>query len=368
MNQLNYLSLAKFLPKLFFKKNTLPVYLVFFITHRCNAQCGHCFDWPRRLGISQQDELSLEEIERISSSMGHMLLMSLTGGEPFIRDDLPEIVEIFYQNNKVRYYNIQTTAYFTEKISKQLQKISACCPNAYLKLSVSIDGVEEEHDRIRGVKGLFKNAVNTINEIQRLTAYYPNININAVITQTAYNQNSLIGTYYYLTEKLRLKDVAVSLVRGNVKDPEAKKIDIEVYESLCKEIAKKKLENSTSNYSNPPFNRLIANKDRLSRAIVADIFKNMRFRIPCMAGRIYGILYANGDVEFCEMFDAHLGNVKDFDYDFRRIWLSKKSMDIKESIIRKRCFCTHECALSASLFANPGALLKMLSGIGIQGR
>ena len=78
-----------------------PIHLTFFITRRCNSKCPYCFylrsdDAPP----VSAPELSLEEIERISSSLGSLLWLAFSGGEIFLRDDLVEIARTFYRNNK----------------------------------------------------------------------------------------------------------------------------------------------------------------------------------------------------------------------------------------------------------------------------
>ena len=194
----NYLKILRFFPKLFFRERSLPLDLVFFITHRCIANCGHCFNWPRRMHIKKQDELTIDEIEKISRSLDPMIFMFLTGGEPFIREDLSEIAKIFYINNKVFKYQMPSNGWFTEKIIPQMEQIAISCPNAHASVTVSIDGIEHEHDVIRGVKGLFTKAIQTIRELQRLAKFYPNIAVNAEITVSAYNQDRLIETFRYL--------------------------------------------------------------------------------------------------------------------------------------------------------------------------
>ena len=62
------------------------------------AHCSHCLLGEKRVGLK---ELTINEIEKISQSLGRILFLLPTGGEPFLRDDIAEIVHIFYRNNKV---------------------------------------------------------------------------------------------------------------------------------------------------------------------------------------------------------------------------------------------------------------------------
>ncbi len=68
-----------------------PVYVMFFVTSFCNARCLMCFNWQRIDGAVQKDELKLDEIKKIFSSFSSIQQLTLTGGEPFLRNDLSEM-------------------------------------------------------------------------------------------------------------------------------------------------------------------------------------------------------------------------------------------------------------------------------------
>jgi len=89
---MGYLDYLKHGRKMLVKRGQLPVYLVYFITDACNAKCKHCLladgahpGWEEPSMAYRKQELSLEEIDKVSASMGKGSLMFLlpTGGEPF---------------------------------------------------------------------------------------------------------------------------------------------------------------------------------------------------------------------------------------------------------------------------------------------
>ncbi|HUS51890.1 MAG TPA: radical SAM protein, partial [Candidatus Bathyarchaeia archaeon] len=154
-----------FLPRVV-KHGGLPLHLIFYVTSQCNLRCEHCFYWQN---LNKKDkELSLEEIEKISSSMGPLLWLSLTGGEPFLRSDLGKIVKIFVKNNQVRHLSIPTNGYLTERIVSETEKIVSQNPKTTFSISLSCDGPEKIHDLIRGKKGAFKRMVETAKELKSL--------------------------------------------------------------------------------------------------------------------------------------------------------------------------------------------------------
>lgn len=361
MNYQQYLRVAKFLPRLIYKRNGLPNYFVFFITHRCVAYCDHCFDWERRKNTKQEDELAIKEIEKISKSMDDILFMFLTGGEPFIREDISEIAKIFYKNNRVMKFQIPSNGWFTDSIVRNLKEIAETCPNVHVSTTISIDSLGQKHDKIRHLEGLFDNAISTIKEVKKLENHFPNIGLNVEITVSKNNQADLIDTYNYLTRKIGVSNVFFPLIRGKPRKEGMKDVNMDFYEELIKKSDIDVWRKTSKGYRGFPFARVVTWKNVIQQKLIANIKRNNRSVIPCVAGRDYGILYANGDVFPCEMLKMSLGNVKDYGYDFKKLWLEKNNRAmVKKKIIKSKCFCTHECAISASLLLNPRYLLKII--------
>ena len=82
------------------QKLKTPKVLTFFITKRCNARCKHCFYW-KELNNLKKEEMTLSQIKTFVKSLKHPLAsVLLTGGEPFLREDLLQICQIFEKYNK----------------------------------------------------------------------------------------------------------------------------------------------------------------------------------------------------------------------------------------------------------------------------
>ncbi len=91
-------------------------YLIFYVTNRCNFRCKFCFYYAEIEQGRKPDELTLEEIEKLSKSIGPVLQLSLTGGEPFLRKDLADLTQHFIDNCAVRYLSIPTNASLTDRM------------------------------------------------------------------------------------------------------------------------------------------------------------------------------------------------------------------------------------------------------------
>ena len=101
------------------KRGMQPVYLILGLTYDCNSFCRTCFNWEQ-LRKNKEHELSLEEIRKTLSSMGDLLFIVMSGGEPFLRRDLPEICEFLSTNNHVKQITIPTGAITSDLIARQV--------------------------------------------------------------------------------------------------------------------------------------------------------------------------------------------------------------------------------------------------------
>jgi hypothetical protein len=85
--------------------------------------------------------------------------------------------------------------------------------------------------------------------------------------------------------------------------------------------------------------------------------KQQRQVVPCMAGRLTGVVYANGDVSVCEMHEP-IGNLRQNTFD--EIWNSPAAQELRDSIARKECYCTTEVFLWPSIVFQPPSLAKAM--------
>ena len=132
-----------------------PVTLIFFVTSRCNLRCSHCFYW-QEINKSFDEELSIDEIQKISRSFSHPLYLSLTGGEPFLRKDLFEIIRVFHAGCGTREVGIATNGTLREATIQTVLSVLEKRLLENLSIQVSLDGLEATHDSIRGGNRCFQ--------------------------------------------------------------------------------------------------------------------------------------------------------------------------------------------------------------------
>lgn len=364
-----YLGYAKFAPRILWKRGASPLYFILFVTNNCNARCGHCL-----LGshMRHTGELTVDELEKVSAGMDDMIFFTPTGGEPFLRRDLSEIVKIFYRNNHVLNCGIPSNGSLTGRNIEISKEILDYCKDMDLHIDISIDGIGEKHDTIRGFPTLFDRAVRTYHELRQLEKHYPNFSTCVQISVSGYNDKELNDIYKYLKEKVGVNTVFTLLFRGDPKDPggqhsapidpEAAKFDIANYEAFHQMLEAENFKQELTGYYKLAFGDFINAKRIIRPKLIAKTVRTRQYQIPCYAGSLGGAMFANGDVLACELqTERILGNVRDYDYDFKKIWFSPKGNEVRKWIREEKCFCTYECQYTVNILFNPLMYPQILS-------
>ena len=134
-------------------------YLTFYVNNICQLRCSMCFYWDSMQKKTIQ--LSLDQIKKIAKSLPNLLQLSMTGGEPTLRKDLPEVVKTFCDVSKVAKCSIITNGMMTKRVIEMVKKILSENTDTSFRLCVSVDGLKEVHNKIRGVEKSYDNALKT---------------------------------------------------------------------------------------------------------------------------------------------------------------------------------------------------------------
>ncbi len=354
----NDISALKQLPKLFFKNDTMPVQLIYFVTTRCNASCAHCF-YSAELNNPQKKDMSLVEIEKMSKSMDDLLLLYLGGGEPFLRTDLPELAEIFYKNNNTRIIGIPTNAFLPSVMIPSIDRMCQKCPNANVLINVSIDDIDEAHEVFRKVPGGWKKLLETIAGIKELQKKHKNLAFGTNATFNKFNQDKIKEIYYYLRDEIKPDSININLIRGTPKDPQSKDIDIRKYKEVIS-ILQSDLKSGKLGYTTSSFQNIINQNQARTKELIHKTYEDQKAHVECTAARLIGVVYPDGEVFPCELLDSKfkLGNLRDVDYNMRTLWMSERTKEVAKWIVDQKCFCTHECFMSTNVMFDPKELFS----------
>lgn len=317
-------------------KNKFPATWIFFVTNKCNSHCKTCFYW-REIN-KRKKELALWEIKKISNSMGNFSRLFISGGEPFLRDDLARICEVFIKQNDLKRLIIPTNGLLENKIIYQIKKITKNAPDVHVSINVSIDGMREINDSIRG-RNSFLKSVNTLSKLYDLKNDFSNLNIvvNTVVCNKNYKDVQRLSKFL----QTKYKGIWHSVVplRDGWRSGDIKKVN--------KETLKK-----TFLISEACIHYYISEKYGKTKADIYHILvhgfgelmegANRRKKLPfkCFAGKHIGVLEPDGGIKLCEE-KHYLGNIRDYNYDISALWFSKDARLAREKV--KDCYCTHGC-------------------------
>jgi len=331
-------------------------FLVVFVTSRCNLRCSFCFLSPGSpLG---RKELTLAEFRQVAAKLGPLLQLSLTGGEPFLREDLPELAGILLARTRAPYVSVPTNGWFTERITGFVREVLPRFPNSSFRLLVSIDGLGEEHDRLRGRPEAFQRALETSRALLGLRRSHPNLVVDTSAVFHPENQDHLRETLETLHKTLPFDNLSVTWARGRHSDWSLHPDSPGKYQALLK---------SLSRWRGPGENRAFSAAWRavaqVTREGVAQVLSEGRLPTPCVAGKNLVVLREDGEVLACEMLDRSLGNLLEHEGDLRSLLATPRARNQIRWIRKSGCACTYECAMSAGVVWSPARWLAVLRAI-----
>lgn len=338
-----------------------PIHLTLFVTRRCNARCPFCFYLQdTNLCNENVDEMSLEEYQKLSASLGDLLWLSISGGEPFLRKDLAEICRTFYKNNRPSIILIPTNGIATDKIEQTTREILEDCPKSVITVKLSIDGPPALHDSIRGFSGAFDAVMRTYEALKGLPVRHKNfeLGINTVFCRD--NQDVMDDVIGIVASMKGIRTHTISLARGDIGNGDMKDVDLSKYESAINRLKDMLHKGETPVYSFKGA-RIKAAQDVIQRQLIHRTASTNTRQLPCYAGRINLVATESGALYPCENFNASflLGNLRDFNCDASKLLAAGQAGDIIDRIGRE-CFCTHECFMMTNILFNPALYPRLL--------
>jgi MoaA/NifB/PqqE/SkfB family radical SAM enzyme len=329
-----------------------PIYVVFFVTSVCNARCKMCFNWKNTSSADFKQELSLDEVKKIFAHFSSIQQLTISGGEPFLRQDLPDMLGYISHKNDVQMITIPTNGMLTKQIVEQTQKILAqISPNTHLRISLSLEGLREVHDSIVQVNGAFNRIEETYTRLAPLTKQYRNFNIDIGICCSAYNKGHLKELLDYSFANFKNCSILLVLARGDSRNKDAKDVTPQEYKELLDYYYNLKRRHNIT--TNKPFLSLIDTLGKMVNYQVVRILSRQKMPSKCYVYDKMIVLQSKGDVFPCEYLNKSLGNLRDYRYNIRKMLNNPDNLQIRKEISAGKCYCTWECALANNIVCNP---------------
>jgi MoaA/NifB/PqqE/SkfB family radical SAM enzyme len=313
----------------------------------CQSNCKTCYigrEYKKNPQEIKKRELSLDEIEKFFKSLGSIYFFNISGGEPYLRDDLSEIVDLALNHLKPKIIHIPTNAFLPEKIEKTTRTMLSIIEkyNHHIPLTVkpSVDGIGKKHDEIRGLKGNFERLEETIHRLKGIERDYANLHVELGTVVSNFNINDLDeiedwvhrqGVQSYRNEIAEQREEFFNI--GEEITP-----SVEVYEELMARFKNKIMENLNNKNS---LTKMAESLRFVYYDLATRILKEKRQVIPCYAGISNIHLNYDGDIwPCCVLGYAHsMGNIRDFNHSYKDLCNSKKAKDVRDYIKNGNCWC-----------------------------
>jgi MoaA/NifB/PqqE/SkfB family radical SAM enzyme len=328
----------------------MPLNFTLSLLYACNSRCMTCNVYERKVKI-----LSVEEYDRILSTVGRRpYWFTLSGGEPFIRRDINEIVGVVYERCRPKVINIPHNGTFPDTTAGRVEQMARDCPESEIIINVSLDEVGESHDRIRGTKDNFELATRTFESLKALDAPNLTVGIHTVISR--FNVENLPAIYRglvamkpdsYITEIAEERDELQTLGTGIT--PASDKYGRAI-EFLLSQIRQKRFHGM----------------GRVTQSFRLEYYKLARKTVAlkeqainCYAGWASCQVAPDGDVWPCCVRGESAGNLREFDYDFPAVWKGARMNTIRRSIRNKECACPLANASYTNILMSPASMARV---------
>lgn len=163
------------------------------ITSKCNSRCLTCNIWKHK----ERNDINEKELRNILKRpfFSKVRSVGINGGEPFLHANIVGVVKAVLSLRKLRHITIISNCILETRVLENLSEIHTLCKkgNVKLHLQISIDGIDDVHDSVRGIKKSFEHSLNVINEIRRNKGKYVD-DFNLGFTISKYNVDYIIQT------------------------------------------------------------------------------------------------------------------------------------------------------------------------------
>jgi MoaA/NifB/PqqE/SkfB family radical SAM enzyme len=353
-------DLLKRYAKLAVGKPFSPGLLNILVTSVCDMRCTHCF-FTEQLDDSPRKKLQMttREIEMISETLGGNLgVLILAGGEPFTRKDLPEIARAFYANNNLESVYITSNGQIQQRIFPDVTRILQECPRLNVTVALGIDGLKQQHDKIRQKSGSWDIVIDTARRLQAMKKEYPRLDVQTCTCFMNSNQDAIFEWYGYLKYELKPDKINFNYIRPPAANSKELEIDGARYASLAAKIAEDSRRGAIKNHYAGDTGFFKAALDVYMHGLIARTQETQKAQLTCYAGTAGGVIYDEGTVSSCENLEP-VGNLRDYDWNFQKLWFSP-TMQARRKQAADGCFCTHESnCYYPSLPFNPKHLIQI---------
>lgn len=334
--------------------------LTMFVTNVCNARCETCFYWMH-LNDPDKNNLSLEQIDRVATSMPGFDHLLVSGGEPVMRKELADIVGIYARRNAIKTFDMPTNGLLKKRAVAVIEQVLDENPEVTITVGHSLDGFKETHDRLRGVPNNFEKLFETLEALVDLRrqrealardgkAPWPKLRLVTLTCINNQNIQEVERLADWVSENFDVDGMTFECLRGTPKDeslmpPTPQQFDRVVAKSM--------------QVNDRILRRRFVNEHPTRLSYLRALYRLQRSHITtgklpatCQAGVNLAVMEPDGRLKMCELLDD-VADLRDHDLDWAGAWFSDKAEETRRFIRETRCSCTHCVNLGNSIDDDP---------------
>lgn len=330
----------------------LPINVTISVTFNCPSRCLTCNVTSRKA-----KELSVDEYRRIFRSLGRdPFWVTISGGEPFLRPDLPEIVDAIMTESHPEIINIPTSGTVQKHIFAFLPRMLERTKRIQFTVNFSLDELGERHDQIRRTPHNWKKTLESIRFAKSLKKTYPHLVLGIHSVISTFNVKRFPEIYEglmelepdsYITEVAEERAELLTVGTGITPPPET-------YAEAVDFLIARMKSNRRAGFAS------IVEAFRLEYyELTKRILAERRQVIPCYAGLTSCHIAADGDLWGCCVRAEPVGNLRDVDYDFGRLWQAKAAKEFRRSVKNLECQCPLANASYTNMLMDAGSLVRV---------
>ena len=308
-------------------KQRLPIDCVLAVTYKCNSRCTMCDIWK----LKENSNLELDYYKKLPKTLRDI---NVSGGEPFLRQDLVQLIKILRKTCPKAKIVISSNGFLTDLIKEKMREILKIAPN--IGIGVSIDGIEEAHDKIRGILGGFKMAIKTVKMLRKDLGMK---NLRLAFTISKENASEL-SKVYDLSRELGV-EFTLALAQSSEFFFGGKSVEEAPDEKILKKQFDYLIKTELKSWQPKKWARAYFAKS------LFDFAKTGKQALSSKAGQDFFFLDPFGNVYPSVIHNSVMGNVKE--KDFPAIWFGKEAEEarkkVKESNQDAWMICTARSAI-----------------------
>ncbi len=325
-----------------------PTMLILEPTLRCNSRCITCYN---RKNLNQSGaDLDVATCRRIAADLPDLLLLEISGGEPSLHKELPDLIAEFVKATPVKYISIPTNAIMPDAVEKMAREVCNVF-KGFVGIGLSMDGIGETHDAIRGVNGNFDSLQETYRRLVVLKKTLPNLHISVNTCICSQNESSYRDILSWVADNWpEIEGHSISLVRA----PGTDQARMDCAGFLKREgkylKGQARLRDGYRLGLAGQLNKLFWGT-YYSEALKYHRGQPRHWRCSAGSGSIY--IDAFGSVHTCELRDP-IGSLRNPGTSLSSILNSAAANRERLEIDTGKCSCDHSCFLQHSAFTRPG--------------